>query len=182
MNLSFTNLRREPITAEALREVTARDLANLDATKDTSQPSVARIRDSHHSLARLIALGKSNVEVAAITGYSQTRISILRTQDPAFKELVEFYRARVDEQFLDFTYRTAEMRNDALSVLHERIVEDPDRVENKELIEALKFSADRTGHGPKMKSEVAVNFSLSALIKEAEQLELKQIEGPNGDS
>lgn len=175
MNLSFANLRREPTTAEALREVTARDLTNLDATKDTSEPTVARIRDSHHSLARLIALGKSNEEVAAITGYSPGRISVLRTKDPAFKELVEFYRSRVDEQFLDFTYRTAEMRNDALAVLHERIVEDPDRVENKELIEALKFSADRTGHGPKTKSEVAVNFSLSALIREAEELEQKQI-------
>jgi len=68
-----------PADIEALRQPSARVV-------------IQKIRDSHHSVARLFASGMRNQEVAEAVGYSQTRISLLRST-PAMVELVERYRA-----------------------------------------------------------------------------------------
>ena len=53
-------------------------------------------RESHHAVARLVAIGASHQEIRRVTGHTYKRIS-LYMGDPAFCELVEFYKARVDE-------------------------------------------------------------------------------------
>lgn len=172
MELNFHNLRREPTSAQAVREVTERDIANLDAVKGVGTPTIARLRDSHHAIARLVALGRSDVETAAITGYSANRVCVLK-KDPSFQELVAFYKDRVAEEFIDFTGRLKSVSLDALNVLHERIVETPESMENRELSEIVKMGADRTGFGPPTKNgpAVSVSFSLSALVKQSVELE-----------
>ena len=53
---------------------------------------IAKLRDQHHIMARLFVSGLTNAEVAAETGYSIARVSVLRNS-PAMMELVERYRA-----------------------------------------------------------------------------------------
>src|SRR6185369_4039412 len=62
------------------------------------QNVVQTLRDSHHRLARAVAMGLSNAEAVVVTGYSINRVSMFR-QDPAFKELVAHKRAMIDTEW-----------------------------------------------------------------------------------
>jgi hypothetical protein len=70
--------------------LTEADVALLASERGTKAPTLKRIRDVHHTLAQMVAQGASLAEIMAVTGYSASRISILRS-DPAFKELVAHY-------------------------------------------------------------------------------------------
>src|SRR5438046_2040789 len=61
-------------------------------------PAVKRFRDSHHRVARLVAMGLRPGAVSIASGYSRVRISILLS-DPAFQELVVGYRNDVDQDW-----------------------------------------------------------------------------------
>lgn len=81
---------------DALAEVMSGvDLSDLDKPVKTPS-SLKRIRDVHHRIARRVAAGKGTGEIAQELGYSMSRISILKG-DPAFQQLVEVYRKRLDE-------------------------------------------------------------------------------------
>lgn len=147
--------------AEFSRELTPADLA-IKAASVVKPTPIKRLRDSHHAAARFIALGYPNQEIALITGYSESRLSILKS-DPTFQELVEFYRN-------NGTAKTAELRDrmltiglDALTVIQERLDEKPDDFKNGELRELVRDMADRTGHGP---SSSSVNVSVSAELSD----------------
>jgi hypothetical protein len=171
LNFHFLN-PHDSVTATPVREVTPQDLASLDAVAGRGTPSLSRIRDSHHALARILALGHTNTEAAAITGYTPNRISVLRT-DPAFQDLMAHYRSRADEQFADLGGRMKAVSLDVLAELHERILEHPEEFSPRDLTDAFKTVADRTGYGASTKSEtkVAVSFSLAAIVEEALKLE-----------
>ena len=64
---------------EALRQLSAR-------------PRIAKLRDSHHIMARLIVSGLTVTEIAEETGYSVSRVSLLKNS-PAMVELCDRYRA-----------------------------------------------------------------------------------------
>jgi hypothetical protein len=171
LNFHFLN-PRDSVTATGVREVTPQDLASLDAVKGSTAPTLSRIRDSHHALARIVALGHTNIEAAAITGYTPGRVSVLRS-DPAFQDLVAHYKSRADEQFADLGGRMKAISLDVLSELHERIIEHPEEFSPKDLTDAFKTVADRIGYGPASKTEsnVSVRFSLAAVVEEALRLE-----------
>lgn len=136
-----------PLTAE---EVLAAELAPLPAAG-----AVAALRTSHHQVARALASGFSQTEVCAITGYSPGRVSRL-LDDPAFQELVSFYTESDKPVLLDFVSRLKSLGADAAEVLHERIVDDPEGVKNKDLIDVIALTADRTGHGPRSTQLIGV--------------------------
>lgn len=95
-------------TAKVL-EVRGLTRADLEVLRQPcAKTSIKTLRDSHHRIARLVAIGKNNLEVAAEAGMSIGRISQLR-QDPAFKELVETYRAEVHAIWHDHVDHMAEM-------------------------------------------------------------------------
>lgn len=132
--------------AEFTRELTTADLAMPPAA--SSQPAkIKALRDSHHGLARVLATGISESEASAITGYSPSRISILKA-DPTFKELLEFYRMRGEAVVTDFRERMAITGMTALQVLQERLEDDPEEITAGTLREIVKDMADRTGHAP----------------------------------
>jgi hypothetical protein len=168
-----------PVDYEIERELTADDLASLgEARESTPAPTVTRLRERHHALARCLASGMKNVEAAAVTGYDQSRISVLRA-DPAFRELIEHYRTHVDAAWRDGAQAMADLHLDATTILHERLVEDPDKFDNTELTEIMKLTADRTGHGPQTKStNVNVNVDLGSRLEAAREraARAKQIE------
>ncbi|MBK6911403.1 MAG: hypothetical protein IPH10_10825 [bacterium] len=85
-----------------IRPLEATDLAKLSTERGVQKPkqlsSLSRLSERHRTLARLLACGKSAGEISAITGYTESRISILQS-DPAMKNLIRHYAEEVDIVF-----------------------------------------------------------------------------------
>lgn len=165
-----SNRGRPPkrVEGEIVRALRAEDLALLDLGRGIKAPPIKKLRDAHHSIARLISQDRRGVEIALITGYSQSRISILKA-DPAFMELVAFYRAQVsdvaDEAFVDAQAKLAAVNRDAIEELHDRLQDQPETINNDELLDIVKATSDRTGNGPQAKNmNVNVNVDLAARV------------------
>lgn len=161
------------ILAEVVRELTPADLALLETERGVKAPSVKRIRDSHHAVARCVAEGKTGLEIQLITGYSASRISILKG-DPAFQELVSFYAERVseirDQAFVDTQAKLAAIGSDALDEIADRLNDKPESFDNEELESLAKLALDRTGHGPQSKStNLNVNVDYAARVSAGRQ-------------
>jgi len=123
-------------------------LAGLPAGALEQSPSlVARLRHSHHLLARLLAEGRKPAECAAITGYSSSRISILQ-RDPTFADLVTHYREQTEAAYVNVHERLAALGVDTLDELHARLDETPEKFSVDELQGLLKLTMDRAGFGP----------------------------------
>lgn len=86
---------RKPSTPyiKSVRSMTKDDIEAL--RQPSSRVRLKKLRDSHHIIARLLVSGLSNREVAQETGYSETRISIIKSS-PAMQELIARYRADDD--------------------------------------------------------------------------------------
>jgi len=158
-------------TPAALFHAYERDLNESDISlllsapsRETTTPSINKLKQSHHALARLIAEGRPHVEVAAITGYSQSRISLLM-DDPAFAELVGFYSGQVAEVYLNVHQRLASLGLDALEELHDRL-NDPEAPDfsNRELQDIVALTFDRAGYGPRSTQVNEFKFSIDGLL------------------
>lgn len=102
-----------------------------------------RIKNTHHTAARLVAEGKRNIEISAITGYSPAWISSLQ-QDPSFKELIAYYQANKEAQFVDFHARLAALGLSTIEELQERMETHPEQFTPKELIMMGEMALDRS--------------------------------------
>jgi hypothetical protein len=129
-----------------------------------------KIRGSHHEAARLLGLGKSPAEIALITGYTTVRIWQLQ-QDPAFQELMAHYQGQVEDLYVDTHKRLAGFTNDAMEVLHERLLETPEKIKTSDLKDLLTLGLDRTGFGPKS----TINTNIKAVV--ITNAELERIKG-----
>lgn len=152
---------------EFVRELGLADMALLSTDRGIKPTSLKRITDSHHAVARALASGMRPGAVASVTGYSLSRISILQA-DPAFAELVTFYKQEVDSAFGDLAARMSLLALDADSELRRRLEEEPETFEAKDLIRLLEATADRTGHGVKT-TTVNVNIDIAARLDRAKQ-------------
>lgn len=166
----------------AIRPITREDLPRLLRPRDASGANPKRLRDSHHTIARLLATGISTKQVAALAGYSYNRVAVL-AQAPAMQELIAHYRARVDELWeenLD-TYSRLAVGN---MVAAERQISDHladadeagELLPVRELIAISRDAADRFGYGKKQ-TNLNVNADFAALLEKAIARSGKQIEG-----
>ena len=121
-------------------------------------PSLKRIRVRHHRAAQMLAQGMRVAEVAALTGYSKATLYRLSTQDPAFRELIEHYRGVADRQYVDLHRMMADLSEEVVEELTDRVRSAPEELSTKDLMELLRTLADRTGHGPTRKEEKTVAF------------------------
>ena len=157
----------KPVRFAVLGEVDAKMLLEREhqALPSTKAPLV-RIRQRHHLCARLLALGLEPVQVSLQTGYAPSRVAELQA-DPSFRELLSFYSKEVAEATADVTVRLEGLSMEALNVIQERLENNPDEISTKDLIELIKTTADRTGHGPSSSHSVNVsgNLSLEAVAK-----------------
>lgn len=177
-----------PFTHALVRVLRPEDCELLAALpRPTGQaPPLQRLSNRHHSVARLLAQGYRPSEAATIVGYSYNRISILQN-DPAFKELVEFYRTSADREARSNFERLSGLAADAADLLQERMEEKPEEISNGQLLEIIKVGADRSGNGP---SSSNVNININANIAEkmkaareqARAASAKQIEGEARDA
>lgn len=117
------------------------------------------VRTRHHRLAALLAQGCRPAEASLLTGFAPATISTLQS-DPAFKELLEHYRAQDEVVWVDFRRALAGLSEDALDELRARLRDVPESFTNKDLMELLRSTADRSGHGPATKTEATVNVAV----------------------
>lgn len=115
-------------------------------------PAVKTLRATHHALARALAAGHKPGMAGSMTGYSPSRVSILQA-DPAFQELVEYYRTEVGDVFIDAQKRLADLGVDAISELQERLEDEPGSFANKDLMALVTLTMDRSVAPPKSKPE-----------------------------
>lgn len=158
-----------PPTAHCTRKLTAADLALLATEKGSTPPDLLKIRESHHIVARALAQGLRPGEAAALAGYSLSRVSILQGT-PAFQELLALYKKEQAEIFTDFQNKLKTIAIDAADIMHERMLDNPDEIDDSTLLQIIKTGADRSGYGPQTKStNVNVNIDLAARLESARQ-------------
>jgi len=160
---------KQPLVADVLRELDVSDLACLQVEKGSEPSALKRLSERHHALARNLASGMEAGEAGLVAGYVASRVSILQN-DPAFKELVEFYRRDVTMQYRDLHQKLAGLSLDAAEMLAERLEEEPEKVSIGQLMEITKMGADRTGFGPQSSStNINVNVDLASRLQAARQ-------------
>lgn len=156
-----------PLEPELVRELVPADLDLLEARPTKIKSShLKRISERHHALARNLASGMGTGEAAHMVGLSITHVSILKN-DPAFKELIEFYREKVDAKYAAVHEQLAGMSLDATLIIRERMEQDPDKIPISVLSQLVQLGADRTGNGPSSKTTVDVNINLANRLEQA---------------
>lgn len=175
----------KPMFCGEPRPLTREDLAMLVQGNRTMTAFPAKLRDSHHRIARLAAAGLRPGEIAQRSGYGRERVGQLLT-NPAMEELVARYREKVDEAFAanqDEYYELA-TSNMLAAERHiaDQIAEADEAGELLPIRTALAISrdaADRFGYG-KRQTNVNVNVDFAAQLERAIQRSGKTIEAtPN---
>lgn len=155
----------KPVEVEFVRDLSEADLALLASGRGVQAPSIKRLRDRHHALARLLAQGMSASEASAVTGYDPSRISILK-KDPTFAELVDHYRKVDNALMAEFTERATLLTLTAMDVLQEAA--ENDELTVGQALEISKTFADRTGHAPVTKvQQTNINVDLGSRLAAA---------------
>jgi len=86
----------------------------------------------------MLAQGTKQEECSALTGYSPSYISILKT-DPTFQELIAHYTTQRELLFVDVIERMRSLGLSTLDELQRRMEEDPDNFSNRELFEQAEL-------------------------------------------
>lgn len=166
LDIPLIGRKEAPVLAEVLRPLTVADIGLLMTERSTQPNAIKRLTDSHHALARCLATGMKDVEASAVTGYTPSRISVLR-DSPLFAELVSHYRSSADPVLADMHERMLSVGLTAVDELRERLESEPEKIGTPTLIEAVKTLADRTGHGPQTKAtNLNINVSLAERVAE----------------
>jgi len=154
-----------PISIEVERALTGEDLAELGATPPAAQrQTLSTIRYAHHQLARLLAQGTRQEEISLITGYSPAYISSVKN-DPAFAELLSYYKAQRDEAFIDVVERMRSLGLSTLDELQRRLAEETGDWSKRELLDMAELmlvkpqAAKGAGAAPAAPPQVAVSVS-----------------------
>ena len=162
-----------PFSHSLARELVPADLARLAVEQGITAPNVKRMNDRHHALAKHLASGKKPAEAALMTGYCLSRVSILQA-DPAFAELLAFYRSDRDIAEAQVIERVSTLTLSVVAELEDRMENDPDSFKTRELLDIATAGLDRTGHGPSSKVSVT---SLTLTPEDMRKLALDSQEG-----
>jgi hypothetical protein len=137
--------------------------------------SVGKIREVHHLVARLYALGYKPTEIAPIVNRTSATIRNW-LGSPANAELVAQYcKEEHNEVVTNAEYRRALIERRQLLMeeeLCERLEADPSQFTAKELIAGSGDAADRIGFG-KQSVQVNISLDLKARMEQAK----KRLEG-----
>ena len=153
--------QRNP-NSPVIRSVRPMVRADLELLRQPSARSrIAKLRDSHHIMARLFVSGLTNAEVAAETGYTISRVSVLRGS-PAMEELVAKYRADDHDEWRKQRDATYEYMH-RIRVKGLRIIEDAledEEVKPEFALKVFDSMADRTEyHRKSTKENINIDFA-----------------------
>jgi hypothetical protein len=172
---------------EVVRPLDGADIALLaEADKGVKPFLIKKLRDSHHLLARCVAMGWSLREIAEKTGYSYSRVSILKS-DPTFAELVDVYRTKLEDirdmAARDYFLQLSALHGDVIEEIHDRLLDAPELISTGTALDIAKFTSDRVGLGPTHKSQnVNVNLDLAGRVAAGRQRALQLSAGADIDS
>lgn len=148
------------------------DLAILRERRDDPPRLLERLRDPHHNLARLLAMGKRNEEAGRLAGYSANRVAMLKS-DPAFKELIEYYRNLVVQSFKENADEYFDLLSANMIKAEKQIAEKLEIAEEagetlpiRELVAIGRDAADRVGYGKKQ-TNLNVNVDFASQLEKA---------------
>lgn len=154
------------VEVQVVRPIALQDLEQLHEEKGAKTPHIKRLGERHHSLARNLAAGMPDWEASAITGYACSRISILKA-DPTFRELVAFYRDKIDKKFESMGEQIYGLGYDAIMSLREQMEDAPETIPTGLKVKIAEMAADRTGFGPSSNTNVNVNVGLAQRLDAA---------------
>ena len=145
------------MTFDLQRALCAADLLRLTdpSTPRLGPPPIQRLKDSHHAVARHLASGKSVLETADLTGLTPQRVGDLSRTDPAFRNLLAYYRDQITVSGLDearqFQGSLRYIARGALDEIKERISSDQSRatMTTDELRRLAEMALDRTDAPPR---------------------------------
>lgn len=116
---------------EKVRPLSESDIEAIEqgAASSVATPSLKSLGARHHSIAQKIAQGMSSTDISLITGYTPQYVNQLKN-DPAFKELIEYYSSQVELKFVDVVDRMKQLGVSAVEELQRRIDEKPEEMSN----------------------------------------------------
>ena len=175
MVLHRGKIARNP-TITNVRALTRDDLMLLHTERESADRQgtnrIARLRDPHHRLARLIAAGLKLTEAAERAGFSYSRACLLQ-KDPSFAELIAHYRGKIDEAFIgdvDEHHRAAfqnmRMAETQLAEKLEIAEETGEYLPTRDLIAITSDRMDRFGYG-KRQTNTNINVDFAATLERA---------------
>jgi len=179
MNLDLRDLQRpgRPRTADEpkvdAREITEEDLAALAGPRGHVDAPRKKLRHKHHTLARALATGMTNIQAATIAGYTPQMVVILRN-DPAFLDLIDFYASEAGKGFDRLAEQTLRTSAIGLDAIERRLEREADNMKMGELRDTTFGLLDRAGYGTK--SQGATEVHLHAHF--AEKLEAARRRAP----
>lgn len=158
------------------RLISVRPLEREDLAQLQLKPAVVplqKLRDSHHTIARLAASGLSTVEIARRTGRSQSGTAML-LNNPAMTELVARYRAEVHAAWRDSTDEYFELIYTNGLKAQRQISDQLDAADDdgapqipiNRLLAIAADSADRVGYTKKT-TNVNINIDFAAKLEAA---------------
>jgi len=160
---------KKPIHIGPVRELTQAETAMLRERR--AMPRIAKLRDAHHQVALLFAMGHTPYEVRDITGYSYERVRTLHA-DPAFQDLIARKREKVEQTHMDaqaaFAAESVRLRQAAvrhLAQFYEEADEAGETVSPKTSLAIAVEMADRTGFG-RHTSSTNVNVAIGEELEE----------------
>lgn len=167
-------IRNGPLTDGYFTEVTELTREDLGRLRNDRAPvgHPARIRESHHMVARFAAMGMDRVEIARRTGYGVERISILLGA-PAMKDLVAVYREKVTERYLESVDAYMETMFSNMTRAERHISDHLDDLDEagellpvKTALSISRDAADRLGYG-KHSTQTNVNVDFAERLQRA---------------
>lgn len=133
------------------RELARDDLNRLPSVRGVGVQRLQKIRAMHHRMAQMAAAGRSNVEISASCGVRPDTVSHLR-EDPAFQELLAHYQEMEKELWKEVRERAAMLGVSAVEELQTRLMENPDSIPTKALLEMMQSGLDYGGHKTEQKN------------------------------
>jgi hypothetical protein len=140
---------------------------------------VTKLRDSHYNMIRMFAAGLSNGEVAQQTGYTISRVSLIRNS-PAIREQVAKFHDHADNSAKEKLDAIVEMQTEIARKGLRRVL---DKIEDEELPDTLVLKAvdsalDRIGyHRKSTKENINVDFAARIELAFARSRQVKLIDG-----
>jgi hypothetical protein len=126
--------------------------APVDEPLPEDDPSdLKKVREKHHSVARMIAGGLNQRMVSQLCGFTESYLSVL-LNNPAMQELVQLYRIQQGAAVTVVTEKLRTVGLQAIEKLEEKL--EAGTLNNQELLALSKLGLDRGGHGPQTKSHV----------------------------
>lgn len=134
----------EPVILEIVRPLSEADLALVAGIQRGDQGGrtlapIARLAARHHKAAQLICLGKTDVEVSILTGYTPQHVRNLKV-DPTFGELMRYYSLQRDAVLVDVVEQMKTAGTAALLELQDRLETNPGSWTKKDLMEYIKVT------------------------------------------